>query len=148
MYLYGKNKDDLRLNDLVGANLRLALVTNAYTPNITATGHSLWSEVSGNEIANGNGYTTGGFALTGAVAATAGNDGFKLSSGNAGWTAGPGSIPLFRYAVMYYLGTIWGLVNPVIGYVLCDTTPADIPATTVGNNLAINCPALGWFDEV
>ena len=99
--LYAKNKDDLRLNDLVSANLRLALVTSAYTPNVTATGHSLWSDVSANEVANGNGYTTGGVALTGTVAATAGNDGFKLSSGNAAWTGTSTGVPAHRYAVMY-----------------------------------------------
>lgn len=146
--LFAKNKDDLRINDLVSANLRGALVSSAYTPNITATGHSLWSEVSANEISGTNGYTTGGYSLTGAAAATAGNDGFKLSTGNPTWTASGGSIAAFRYFVLYYLGTLWGMTNPVIGYVLCDTTPADIPATTVGNTLAINCPAAGWFDEV
>ena len=146
--IFTKNKDDIRLNDLANANLRMALVTSAYTPNVTATGHSLWSEVSANEIAGGTGYTTGGAALTGVVAATAGNDGAKLSSGNATWTAAGGSIPAFRYAVLYYLGSLWGMTNPLIGYCLCDTTPADIPATTVGNNLAVNCPAAGWFDVV
>ena len=145
--LFAKNKDDLRLNDLVSANLRMALVTSAYTPNVTATGHSLWSEISANEIAGGTGYTTGGAPLTGVVAATAGNDGAKLSTGNASWTATT-TIGAFRYAVLYYLGTLWGMVNPVIGYVLCDATPADIPATTVGNIVAINCPATGWFDEI
>lgn len=146
--LYAKNKDDIRLNDLASANLRMALVTSSYTPNVTFAGHSLWSDVSTNEIANGNGYTTGGAALTGAVAATAGNDGAKLSSGNASWTASGGNIPAFRYAVLYYLGSLWGMTNPLIGYILCDNTPADIPATTSGNPLTITCPATGWFDLI
>jgi len=38
------------------------------------------------------------------------------------------------------------MTNPLIGYFLGDTTPADVPATTVGNPLTINCPANGWFD--
>ena len=145
--IFGKNKDDLRINDLVGANIRLALVSSAYIPNVTATGHSLWSEVSANEIAGGTGYITGGAVLTGAVAATAGNGGSKFSTGNVSLTA-TGTIAAFRYAVLYYAGTLWGMVNPLIGYVLCDTTPADIPATTVGNTVGINCPATGWFDVV
>ena len=144
--LYSKNKDDLRINDLVSANLRMALVSSAYTPSAGETGHSLWSEVSANEIANGNGYTTGGVALTGV--ATAITNGAKLSSGNAAWTASGGSIPAFRYAVLYYLGTLWGMTNPLVGYILCDNTPADIPATTTGNTLTITCPAGGWFDIV
>ena len=146
--LFSKNKDDIRLNDLVSTNLRMALVANTYTPNVTATGHSLWSEISANEISGTNGYTTGGATLTGVVAATAGNDGAKLSSGNAVWTASGGSIAAFRYAVLYYVGTLWGIVNPVIGHILCDNTPADIPATTTGNTLTITCPATGWFDLV
>lgn len=145
--IFGKNKDDIRLNDLVGANLRLALVSSAYTPNVTATGHSLWSEVSANEIAGGAGYTSGGATLTGAVAATAGNNGSKLSTGNASWTSS-GTIPAFRYGVIYYLGTLWGMVNPLIGYFVADSTPADIPATTTGNSVSINCPATGWFDLI
>ena len=146
--LYSKNKDDIRLNDLVGSNLRMALVTSSYTPNVTATGNSLWSDVSSNEIANGQGYTTGGVALTGSVSATAGNNGALLTSGNAAWTASGTGIPAFRYAVMYYLGTLWGMTNPLIGYILCDTTPADIPLTTAGNGLTITCPANGWFDLI
>lgn len=143
--LFAKNKDDIRLNDMASANLRMALVTSSYTPNVTATGHSLWSEISANEIGGGTGYTTGGASLTGAVAATAGNNGAKLSTGNPSWTATT-TIAAFRYAVLYYLGTLWGMTNPVIGYIQCDTV--DIPATTVGNSVTINCPATGWFDLV
>jgi hypothetical protein len=143
--LFGKNKGDINPNALVGANLRLGIVTSAYVPNVTATGHSLWSEVSANEI-SGGGYAAA--TLTGAASATAGNDGFKLSSGNAAWTATGTAIPAHRYYVLYYFGTLWGKVNPLIGYFVGDATPADIPATTVGNSLTANCPATGWFDAV
>lgn len=142
--LYSKNKDDFRLNDLVSANLRMALVASTYTPDATVTGNSVWADVSANEIANGNGYTTGGASLTGVVSTVTGGD--KLSSGDATWTATGGNIPAFRYAVLYYLGALWGMTNPLIGYILCDNTPADIPATTTGNTLTISCPAGGWFD--
>ena len=145
---YGANKADYRLNDLVSANLRMALVSSAYTPDITATGNTLWANASANEIANGNGYTTGGVALTGVVAANAGNTGFKLSSGNAVWTASGAGIPAWRYAVMYYNGTLWGKVNPLIGYFLGDSTPADVPLTTAPNPLTLTCPTGGWGEEV
>ena len=147
--LYKANIADLRENDLVSANLRLALVTSTYSPsNTTTTGDSLWATPSANEIANGNGYSTGGLALTGTVAANAGNTGWKLSTGNAVWTASGTGIPAWRYMVLYYLGTLWGKVNPILGYALGDSTPADIPLTTSGNTLTINCPATGWFDSV
>ena len=145
--LYRANLDDIRMNDLVAtANLRMALVSSAYTPDASNTGQSLWSAVSTNEIANGNGYATGGDAL-GSVVVTAVTNGFKLASDNPTWTASGGNIPAWRYGVMYYLGSLWGMTNPLIGYFLGDTTPADIPATLSGNPLTINCPAGGWFDS-
>jgi hypothetical protein len=143
--VYRANLEDIRINDLVGsANLRMALVTSAYTPDASNTGHALWANVSANEIANGNGYTTGGVALSSVAAATVTN-GWKLTSSNPSWTASGTGIPAWRYGVIYYLGTLWGMVNPVIGYFLGDTTPADIPATSSGNPLTINVPANGWY---
>lgn len=143
---YGKNKDDLRLNDLTGAVIKVALVTSAYTPNIDSTsGHSLWADVSANEIANGFGYTTGGATVTTDVA-TAIASGFKYTSDNVIWTATGGSIPAWRYAVMYVSGTLWGMTNPLIGYLIGDNTPADIPATTNTNTLTLTVPSGGWFD--
>lgn len=144
MIVYRANLDGVAMNALTGANLRMALVASTYTPDATNTGHSAWSSVSTNEIANGNGYVTGGYTLTGSVSTV--TNGFKLSSGNPTWTASGGSIPAWRYAVLYYLGTVDGVVNPVLAYCLGDSTPADVPATTVGNTLTINCPAGGWYD--
>ena len=142
--LFSKNKDDLRINDLTGATVKLALVTSVWTPDATVTGNSLWADMSANEIGGGTGYTTGGFTLT-ALTATAITGGFKFSSGNASWTAS-GTIAAWRYGVLYVSGALWGMTNPVIGYFLGDTTPADVPATTTGNTLGVNCPASGWFD--
>lgn len=41
---------------------RMALVTSAYTPNQSTD--SAWSDISANEVANGNGYATHGKLLT------------------------------------------------------------------------------------
>ena len=143
--LYSANKDDLNLNDLVGATVKLALVTSSYTPDATVTGHSLFSAVSANEITTAGGYPAGGLTLTSPVA-TAITGGFKFSSATPSITASGGSIDAWRYGVLYVSGTLWGLTNPVIGYFLGDTTPANIPATTVGNTLSIPPNANGWFD--
>lgn len=145
--IYGANKADIRLNDLVSANIRIALVTSVYTPDVTATGNTLFANVSANELANGNGYTSGGAPLTGTTAANVANTGFKFSTGNAVFTASGAGIPAWRYAVMYYSGTLWGKVNPLIGYFVGDATPADTPATTAGNTLTLTTPTTGWFDE-
>lgn len=142
--IFSKNKDDLRINDLVGSSIKLALVSSSYTPSSGETGNSVWADVSAYEIASTGGYAAS--TLTGV--ATAITNGVKFSSGNAVWTAAGGSISAFRYAVMYYNGTLWGMTNPLIGYILCDNTPADIPATTTGNTVTITCPSGGWFDLV
>ena len=62
-----------------------------------------------------------------------------------GRTASGGSIPAWRYGVMYVSGSLWGKTSPVIGYFLGDSTPADVPATTDGNPLTIQVNANGWF---
>ena len=147
--LYSKNKDRLNPGDVAGAAIKIALITSVYTPDATATGNSLYADVSANEIATAGqtGYSAGGIALTAlAVAATGGNNGFKLSSANPVWTAATGSIPAHRFYVIYVLGTLWGRVNPLIGYFLGDATPTDVPATTVGNTLTVTVPTGGWFD--
>jgi hypothetical protein len=145
--LFSKNKADLRINDIVAGTCKIALVTNSWTPDATVTGNSLWADMSANELATANGYTAGGISLSSMVA-TAITSGYKFSSSSPVWTAAGGSIPVWRYAVIYMSGTVWGKVNPVVGYFLGDTTPADVPATTSGNTLTITVPAGGWFDMV
>lgn len=143
--LYRANLDDLRMQDLVGATIKVALITSAYTPNAANNGHSLWADVSANEIANGNGYTTGGATLANGVVNLVTN-GHMYASDNPSWTASGSGIPAWRYAVMYVSGTLWGKTNPLVGYFLGDATPADVPVTTAGNPLAINVNVSGWFD--
>lgn len=48
---------------------------------------------------------------------------------------------------MYVSGSLWGLTNPLIGSFLGDNAPADIAATTAGNNLTVTAPSAGWFDK-
>ena len=143
--LYRANLDDLRMQDLPGATVKLALVTSSYTPDATNTGHDEWADVSANEIANGNGYTTGGATIaTDAVSTT--TNGHKYDSDDPTWTASGGNIPAWRYGVLYVSGSLWGKTSPVIGYFLGDSAPADVPATTAGNPLTITVPSAGWFD--
>ena len=144
MTIYAANIDDIRLNDLLTATAKMALVTSTYTPDASSTGHSLWSSASANEIANGNGYTTGGATL-GTKAITAITNGQKFASANVAWTASGGAIPAWRYGVLYVSGTLWGMTNPLLGYFVGDTTPADVGATADGNPLTLTCPATGWF---
>jgi hypothetical protein len=119
---------------------KLALVTNSWVP--APTTDELWAVASANEIAGVNGYTTGGGTLTGvALTQTAGV--VKFTSNAFVWTASGGSIALWRYGVIYASGTLNGKLNPIVGYFLGDSTPADVPATTVGNTLTVTPSASG-----
>lgn len=123
------------------ANFRLALVSSAWTPN-NAT-DELWSVASGSEIANGNGYTTGGATpATISLTQTAGTVKFTWSTPVV-WTASGSGIPAWRRMVLYYLGTLNGKVNPILSHALGDSTPADIPLTTAGITITITPGASG-----
>lgn len=128
------------LLNATATNFRLALLASTWTP-VPAT-DEVWATMSANEIAGVNGYTTGGGALTGvALTQTAGV--VKFTSNAFTWTAAGGSIAAWRYGMVYYLGTLNAKVNPIVGYFLGDSTPADVPATTSGNTLTFTPNASG-----
>ncbi|MBN7352167.1 Bacteriophage protein [Mycobacteroides abscessus subsp. abscessus] len=110
--------------DIDSDTWRVALVTS--TSNIGSS-TTTWAGVT-NEVASGNGYTTGGVAvvlnLSGTTSVTA------SFATNPTWTASGGSI-VARWAVLYELG------GNVLCYVLLDNTPADV-TTTNGNSLTID----------
>jgi hypothetical protein len=143
---YTRNFGALNIDDLLAADVRLALVTSSYTPNVDETsGHDEWADVSANQIAGSGGYTTGGQALA-SKAKVAGTNAFAFDSADVVWTASGGGIAAHRYAVMYVNGSLWGLTSPLVGYFLSDNAPADIPITTAGNTLTYQAPSPGWFD--
>ena len=129
--------------DLLGAtaaNFRVALVTSAWTP-VQAT-DELWAVASANELANGNGYITGGLVPPSAALSQTGGI-TKFTSSPVVWTASGAGIPAWRRAVLYYLGTLNAKVNPIIAHFLGDSTPADVPLTTATNTLTITMNASG-----
>lgn len=110
--------------DIDSDTFRVALVTSASNIGASTT---TWAGVT-NEVANGNGYTTGGIAVTLALSGTTSVT--ASFSSNPTWTASGGSI-VARWAVLYELG------GDVLCYVLLDNTPADV-TTTNGNSLTID----------
>ncbi len=110
--------------DLDTDTLKIALVTSSYTP---SGAHDEWSDVSTNEVSSGSGYTTGGITLTGATTTNS-----TIDYDDPEWTA---LTKTFRYAVIYKSGSGGGLTNPLIAYLLLDSTPADIVST--GSNYKI-----------
>jgi hypothetical protein len=127
------------------ANFKMALVTSAMAPDNSDTGNEVWADFSGSEVAAGNGYTAGGKALTNVALSMAAGV-IKFTCDNVQWAAAGGSLPAWRRGVIYYVGTLNGKVNPVVGHFLGDATPADVPATTAGNNLNVNTPAAGYLN--
>lgn len=142
---YANNLDLEKLSDL-STNIFMLLTTSAYTPDTTNTGHTVLANIT-NELANGNGYLTGGVALAAPTVAAFSTTGFKFSTGNALWTASGTGIPAWRYGVIYYSGALWGITSPLLAYFTGDSAPADIPLTAAGNSLQVNCPANGWFTK-
>lgn len=121
--------------DLDGDTFKIALLDSGYTP---SAAHDEWADVSGDEIANGAGYTTGGGTLTGVTWGQTGGVS-TFDSDNFVWTASGGSITA-RYAVINDV-----TANKLIGYYLLDTAPADITATD-GNTFTVGPHASnGWF---
>jgi hypothetical protein len=94
------NKFNLFTDDLVKGNLNFSsdtfkvMLTNTAP---VATNHQ-YSDISGNELANGNGYSTGGMSS----AITLGNSsGTETVTAAAVTLTASGSVGPFRYAVFY-----------------------------------------------
>lgn len=118
---------------------KLSLHTSAWAP--APSTNEVFADVT-NELATANGYTAGGITLANdALTQTAGV--VKFTADAAVWTAAGGSIPAWRYGVVRASGTLNGKVDPIVGYFLGDSTPADVPATTTGNTLTVTPNASG-----
>lgn len=87
------------------------------------------------EVANANGYTTGGIAISLTLAGTT-TVTVDIATDPV-WTASGGSITA-RYAVIYEVG------GSILCYALLDSTPADVTATD-GNTLTVAAAAGGVF---
>ena len=88
-----------------------------------------------NEVANGNGYTTGGASITLTLSGTT-TVTVDIET-DPSWTASGGSI-VARFAVIYEVS------GNVLCYCLLDSTPADVTVTD-GNSLTVAAHASGVF---
>jgi hypothetical protein len=106
--------------------IKVALCTSSYTP---SQSHQYYSNLT-NEVSSTNtGYTTGGATLGGKSLAANGNT-YTARASATQWTAGSANLTA-RYAIVYK-DTGTGSTSPLICYVLLDTTPADVTATSGG----------------
>lgn len=97
--------------DWVGDTIKVALCTSSYTPNQDT--HDFYNDLT-NEVANGNGYTTGGASLANKTTSydTATNE-TRLDADDVSWTS---SSFTARYAVVYK-DTGAAATSPLLGYV-------------------------------
>ncbi len=92
-----------------------------------------------NEVANGVGYTTGGYSIGAGVLSGTTTQKWVWTN-NATWTASGGNI-VARFAVIYEVG------GSVICYCLLDSTPANVTCTD-GSTLTIALNASGIWSAV
>ncbi len=117
---------------------KVLLTSSSYTPN--ASTHTVKADVT-NELSTANGYTAGGATL-GSVTWNRSGGTVTFDAADTVWTASGGSITA-RYAVIYD-DTPSSPADPLVGYILLDTTPADVTVTT-GNTLTLQWNASGIF---
>ena len=111
MAIYNKFKVEVFKGiDLVNDTIKVALLNNAYSPNVD---HNYFSDVSANEI-TGTGYTTGGKTLTNpSVAQDDTNDKGVFDADDVTWS---NSTITARYAVIYK-DTGATTTSPLIEYI-------------------------------
>lgn len=118
--------------DLDTDNFKCALVTSS--SNIS-TSSTTWAAVT-NEVANGNGYTTGGVTVSPLTLSGTTSVSVKFGT-NPTWTASSSGITA-RFAVVYEVG------GNVLCYCLLDNTPANVVVTS-GNSLTIDGTTTALF---
>lgn len=82
--------------DFDGQTFKCSLHSSTYNPNIAT--QSVYADLTG-EVANGNGYTTGGLTLSGVTWGQAGGTA-TFDSNDMSWTATGGNIGPLLYAVV------------------------------------------------
>jgi hypothetical protein len=127
--------------DNASLGLKCALFLSTSNCDTLSVGTGVYGDLT-NEHANGNGYTTGGTALTGETwAQSAGTATFDCD--HVVFTASGGDI-VARFAVIYADATLNTIVKPLLCVCLLDVAPANVTATN-GNTLTIAMNASGVF---
>ena len=122
-------------------NYKLALCVSTFTPVGT---EEVWADISANELANGNGYTTGGAACTaGSLAGTVGTVTFSLTWAGPTWTASGAGIPAWKYAILRYSGTLNSKVDPIMGW-FEGNSGSTVALTAAGNTITVTDPSGIW----
>ena len=122
--------------DMDGDTFKIALYTSASNAATITTGDKASLT---DEVANANGYLTGGNTLASVTWAQSSGT-VTFDSADSVWTASGGSI-VARFAVIY---SDTSVTDKLVAYSLLDNTPGDITVTD-GNTLTIQMNASGIF---
>ena len=122
-------------------NWKAALFQSTSNCNTLGVGTGVYGDLT-NETANGNGYLTGGVAITGITWVRAA-DVITFDFDNPAWSASGGNI-VARFMVIYKNATVNSIVKPLLCVVLLDTTPADVTIVD-GRTTTITINASGAF---
>lgn len=101
-------------------DIYLAFTTSAYIPSAT---HKVYSDIT-NELAAGDGYTLGGSILNNTSVTYSEDPSTGKFDADDHVTAA--ITKSWRYGILYVNQTVNGIIKPLIGYILYDTTPADV----------------------
>lgn len=96
------NKFNLFVDDIVKAldNFGTDTIKVMLTNTAPSASNHKYSDVSGSELASGNGYTTGGAAVSGfGVSNSSGTE--TVTANPTTWTSNTGNMGPFRYALYY-----------------------------------------------
>jgi hypothetical protein len=80
----------------------------------TVAANTVYGDISGNELANGNGYTTGGGAVTVTTNSQTGGT-YTLAANQVVWTSDTGDMGPFRYVTLYD-STPTTILKPLVGW--------------------------------
>ena len=119
--------------DFANDSFKIILMASGFTYDKDA--HEDYADVSGSELAAGNGYTTGGNTLGGvAVTEDDTDDRTEITWNNTTWTASGGSIGPTPGAIIYD-DTVASPADPIVGYIDFggEKTQADGGIATIAN---------------
>ena len=120
-----------------GVNFTMSLHTSAASANATNAVLSTYASIA-NEVANGNGYTTGGKSGSGRTWAAGASAGvFRFDSTAVVWTATGGDVDSVKFAIIYQSG------GKLVCYSKLSTSQFNL---TQDNTLTVTPSANGIFE--
>ena len=127
--------------NLDGGIFRMALHTTASNASSGAASVTTQGSIS-NEVANGNGYLTGGKTMASVTWASSAANTYRFDCADVVWTASGGTIPNIEYAVVYNSGA-----SAAVDYLVCRSRLTTTQFTVAnGNTLTITINASGIFE--